>query len=78
MATLKPRDEFDCEGFRCVIIRTKNKFPSGHDLERDGFTFNERSRYWSRIVLDTPHLQVEERQHRDHLERIERHYHDPR
>jgi hypothetical protein len=77
MAVLKPRDEFDCEGFRCVITRTKGKRPSGIDLDRLGFVYDERGRYWSRIVVDTPKLQVEERQHRDHLERIERHYHDP-
>jgi hypothetical protein len=77
MAVLKPRDEFDCEGFRCVITRTKGKQRAGLDLERLGFAFNDRSRYWSRIVVDTPKLQVEERQHHDHLERIERHYHDP-
>ncbi len=75
MASFKPRDEFDCEGFRCVITRTKGKRPSGIDLDRDGFAFNERGRFWSRIVIDTPSLQVEERRHRDHLERIERHYH---
>ena len=77
MAVLKPRDEFDCEGFRCVITRTKGKRPSGIDLDHLGFVYDERGRYWSRIVVDTPKLQVEERQHRDHLERIERHYHDP-
>lgn len=76
MAVLKPRDEFDCEGFRCVITRTKGKRLSGIDLDRLGFVYNERGRYWSRIVLDTPRLKVEERQHHDHLERIERHYPD--
>jgi hypothetical protein len=76
MTTLKPRDEFDCEGFKCVITRTKGKRSSGVDLERQGFVFDERGRFWSRIVLDTPILRVEERQHRDHLERIERHYPD--
>ncbi|HQT86270.1 hypothetical protein [Acidiphilium rubrum] len=77
MAVLKPRDEFDCEGFRCIITRTKVKRPSGIDLDHLGFVYDERGRYWSRIVVDTPKLQVEERQHREHLERIERHYHDP-
>jgi len=76
MTPLKPRDEFDCEGFKCVITRTKGKRPYGVDLERHGFVFDERGRFWSRIVLDTPILRVEERQHRDHLERIERHYPD--
>jgi hypothetical protein len=76
MTNPKPRDEFDCEGFKCVITRTKGKRPAGVDLERQGFVFDERGRFWSRIVLDTPILRVEERQHRDHLERIERHYPD--
>lgn len=74
MPTLKPREKFECEGFRCVITRTKNTRPSGIDLSRDRFEYNERGRYWSRIVVDTPILLVEERQHHDHLERIERHY----
>lgn len=74
MASFKPRDDFDCEGFRCVITRTKGKRLSGIDLDRDGFAFNERGQFWSRVVLDTPRLYVEERRHRDHLERIERHY----
>lgn len=74
MPTLKPRDEFDCEGFKCVIVRTRRKLPSGTDLTRQRFEYIERGRYWARIVTETPSLRVEERHHHDHLERIEHHY----
>jgi hypothetical protein len=75
MTNMKPCEEFDCEGFRCVITRKIAKRPAGIDLEREGgFAYDERGRYWTRIVTDTPSLRVEERQHQGYRERIERHY----
>ncbi len=76
-AIIKPRDDYQCANHRCVVIRTRRKWPHGLDLERAGWSFNERGRYWSRVITDTPVLQVEERHHREFHERIERHYHDP-
>lgn len=77
MPALKLRDDYPCADHRCIITRTKGRMPSGIDLDRDGFAFDERGRFWARIVTDTPTLRVEERWFRDRHERIERHYHDP-